>query len=140
MNKFIKNSHPDEILSIEDINKGINVAEFYMGHAVNAVKMLCLGQTLNTFEITEQTKRLSNVLFSLKKDLDCGRLAIGFICDKYNTDIPPEEKLSPRTMGAMLRNINLTIPTTRHRANGKVGAFCLLWDKKTDEFINKCMS
>jgi len=140
MESFSSGLYPDYQLTPDDLLKGIEVATFYIGHAVDALQALCSDEALISFEVTEQIKLLSATLESLKDKLDSGKLAIGFICENYNEKVKPDEKINPKAIGAMLRNCGLTILPGHSRANGKVGVKCMKWDKKTEIFLKKCQT
>lgn len=135
MDRFAAGSFPGAILTEEDILKGISAAEFYMSHAIDAMGALCSKDQVILLEITEKVKQLAKTLEVLEPELDDGRLAVGFICERFNE--MHKSSISTRMMGSLLRNKGLTIPATRYRANGKVGAYCLLWDKKTENFLEQ---
>jgi len=135
MYKFINNSHPGEIITLDDIKKGINIAEFYMGHAVDAVKVFSSGYMLNSIEITEQIICLSESLKTLKDEVDSGRLAVGFICERYNSIVKKNNQMKPKAMGAFLRSCSLNITPGSHNANGRRSVRCLIWDNKLESFL-----
>ncbi len=136
MDRFAVGSFPGAILTENDIHKGISAATFYLGHIVDAMQALCSKDRIIPFEMTDQVKHLAATLESLKSELDNGRLAVGFICERFN-QMCAEDNTSVRMMGSLLRNNGLTIPAKRYRANGKVGAYCLVWDKKTKNFLKR---
>lgn len=133
MNHFATGSFPGLILKREDMQKGIDTTIFYAGHIVDAAQSLSSSESIVPFELTEQAKCLAKTLESLRDEVDNGRLAIGYILEKYNQRNTKE--ITARMLGSLLRKNGLTLPPGRFRANGKTGIFCLQWDKKTDSFL-----
>jgi len=127
---------PDKYLSEQDVVLGVKCALFYMGHIVEALRHLLGAAAPASVQITEEGKHICGVLRKISAQQDNGRLAIGFITDRYN-ELHPERQIKARGMGAMLRALGLTIPVTRHNANGRQGAYCLEWDEKTDKLLNQ---
>ena len=79
---------------------------------------------------------MARTLVSLRDSLDAGRLAVGFICEKYNEICKPTEKLSSaKAMGSLLRELKLTVTVNKHDANGRRGVHCLIWDAMTESFL-----
>lgn len=138
MNHFATGSFPGLILEREDMQKGVDAATFYAGHIVDAAQSLCSNKQIIPFEITEQVKCLANILESLRCEVGNGHLAVGYIQERFNEGLKPEQQIKyPHAMGALLRKCGLTIPAGHFRANKKTGAKCLLWDKKTENFLKQ---
>jgi len=135
MNQFAAGSFPGAVLSKNDVEKGMQTALFYMGHIVDAMQALCSKDRVIPFEVTDQIKHLAKTLETLKPEIDNGRLAVGYICEQFNKTCLDKDKITVRMMGSMLRSNGLTVPPTRYRANGKVGAYCIVWDKKIKNFL-----
>ena len=135
MDCFSEGKEPGIILEREDMQKGIDAVMFYAGHLVNIAKSLTDKAGI-PIEITEQqAKGLKKTLESLRSEVDNGRLAIGYVRERFNEMIKPEQQITSRMMGSLLRNCGLTLPATRFRANGRAGIHCLQWDEKTENFI-----
>jgi len=114
MDVFSRDQEPGSILQVDDIRKGIRVSEFYLGHIIAAME-------------------------AMKSELDSGRLAIGYIRERFNEKCDKGLNVrSPHLMGSMLRKCDLTITGGRYQANGRVGVYCLVWDQKTNSFIESC--
>jgi len=117
------------------IEKGIRVSEFYLGHIICAMDIL-IEDVSSPLEPTEQVVHLARTLEDLKPDLDSGRLAIGYIWEKFNESCKPELNVkTAKAMGSLLRTCKLTVPGRCFDANGRRGVFCLQWDEKTNTFI-----
>jgi hypothetical protein len=141
MECFAEGVEPGRILGLSEMDKGIRLAEFYLGHAIRAVEIISQTEVSEPFEVTEQVVHLAQTLAGLKGDLDNGRLAVGFILERFNEGLKRDFKISnSRLMGSLLRKCGLTITGGRYRANGKTGVYCLIWDQKTDSFIETCPS
>ena len=81
------------------ILEGIDVAEFYLGQAVDAVRLLAEEACSRPREVSDRTQLLARVLDSLRGDIDNGRLAVGFIQERYNALAPNEGIIkSPHAM------------------------------------------
>lgn len=107
--------------------------EFYLAHTVSAMRLLDSDAT--NVEINETTSTLAKTLGLLRDELDSGRLAVGYIFDKFNEQCTPTLALkSDKAMGALLREHGLTILPGKHDANRRRGVCCLTWDEKTDQF------
>jgi hypothetical protein len=138
MKEFTEGREPGSILQLEDIRKGTKVSEFYLGHILVAMEAI-QGPIPNVVEATDQVVHLARTMRSLEPDLDNGRLAIGYIQEKFNESCDQGLKIrSPHLMGSLLRRCGLTITGGRYKANGRAGVFCLVWDKKTTEFLGSC--
>ena len=75
-----------------------------------------------------------------KKNIDNGRLAIGFIWEKFNETCSPEiQYKSSRAIGSLIRACNLTVSGGKHDANGKRAVICLEWDESTDAYVETCL-
>jgi hypothetical protein len=141
LSRFHEDLAPQRILTLEDVNRGIEAVEFFLGQTVDAVRLIedpehCLIDT------TERVKHLAETLEILRSEVDSGRLAIGFIQDRYNQGLQKEKQIeTAKAMGALLRSIPLTVSERRHRANNKVSAFCVEWNQKTESFLKShCQS
>ncbi len=136
MDRFSRGLIPETILTCGDIKKGIEASLFYLGHIVHAAEALCAEEISTEAEINEQVAHLAHTLESLKPELDSGRLAVGYIHERFNQDCKPETRItSARAMGALLRSCRLTILNGRYRCNSKVGAHCLAWDERTETLL-----
>ena len=138
MRRFRLNCEPGQFLTVEDMQRGINSALFYMGHIVDALHLMVDENHITDDEVTDQVLQLAKTLECLKPELDSGRLAVGYIWERFNENCKPELKLSTaKAAGALLRSCQLTLPASRYRANGKTGVRCLVWDKKTEILIEQ---
>jgi phage/plasmid primase-like uncharacterized protein len=136
MAAFDAGTPPDTYLSEQDVVLSVKCALFYMGHIVEALRHLLDAAAPASIQITEQGKLIAGVLRKISAQQDNGRLAIGYIADQFNK-LFPERQIKARSMGAMLRALGLTIPDTRHNANGRQGVYCLEWNEKTDKLLNQ---
>lgn len=138
MDRFSQEKDPAETLTLEDIKNGVETARFYLGHIVYAAEALCSNKTGSEIEITEQVLHLARTLKALQPDLDSGRLAVGYIHERFNQDCMPEIKFSnPRAMGSFLRSQGLTIPDGYFSAKGKRSVKTLLWDAAVESFLEQ---
>lgn len=127
---------PGQIMDRAGILEGIDVAEFYLGQAVDAVRLLAEEASSRPREVSDRTQLLARVLDSLRGDIDNGRLAVGFIQERYNALAPNEGIIkSPHAMGAMLRSTGLAVSAAKLNANGRRATRCLLWDSKIEDFV-----
>lgn len=127
---------PAAILEAEDIKRGIEAATFYLGQAVDCMATMACETAAPPVEVSERTQTLAAVLEDVEDDVDNGRLAVGYVLDKFNSTAPNEQKFNAaRGFGAFLRGCGLTVPATKHHANGRAGVFCLAWDKRLEDFL-----
>ncbi len=138
MKQFASGSFPGTILIRDDVVKGTDAAMFYLGHMVDATRALCNQSDFAPVEMEDQVKHLAQTLESLRNEVDSGRLAVGHIQKRYNSESPPEQKVkTPRALGTLLRKCGLTIPPKRFRIKGKSGLSCLIWDEKTENLLKR---
>jgi len=136
MEKFSLSKEPELILQVNDIQRGIEVSEFYLGHILAAMEALTSEDIPEVFEVTEQVIHLAKTLEAMKPELDSGRLAVGYIWDRFNSNCQKEQTIkSAKAVGSLLRRGGLTITGGVHDANGRRGVKCLVWDKKTETLI-----
>lgn len=137
MDRFSQDEEPAENLSLEEMERGIQVVEFYLAQTVDAMWLILDESSTPPVEISQRTIHLANTLELLKPDIESGRLAVGYIWKKFNSTAPPAIQLnSARAMGALLRDCGLTIAKGLHDFKGKRRLRCLVWGKKTEQFIN----
>jgi len=135
IHRFHEGAEPDTILTLTDIQRGIRAVEFYLGQTVGALQVL-EDSTHQPDAQDERALRLALVLDSLRGETDSGRLAVGHIHERFNMDIPEQQKFkTSKAMGAFLRSVGLSVSNTLHDANGRSRARCLLWDEKTNSFL-----
>ena len=87
MGTFSRGEEPGSILNVDDIRKGIKVSEFYLGHVIAAMESLTTEDLPEVFEVTEQMVHLAKTLEAIKPDLDNGRLAVGYIQERFDEGI-----------------------------------------------------
>ena len=138
MQQFSSGSFPKTILVLDDLVKGIDAVMFYLGHIVDATRALSNQNDITPVEIKDQAKHLARTLENLRDQVDSGRLSVGHIQNQYNSNLPPEKKIkTPRSMGTLLRQYDLTIPPKRFRIKNKSGLSCLIWNEKTEKFLER---
>ena len=138
MHIFCQGKEPSSILSIDDIRRGIKVCEFYIGHILCAMQAID-GPLPHVVDYTQQVIHLAKTLKALEGDVDNKLLAIGFIQEKYNENCTPNLKIkSPHLMGVILRKCCLTTTHEKHKANGRTGVHCLVWDSALISFLESC--
>ena len=135
LSRFAAGDEPDTILSRTDIERGTRVAEFYLGQTVGALQVL-EDSSHQPDTLDERTLRLARILDSLRGEVESGRLAVGYVWERFNAGIPEQQRFkTSKAMGAFLRSVGLTISNSLHDANRKLRARCLLWDEKTNSFM-----
>ena len=134
---FARGDRPSRFLSAEDIERGISVLDFYLGQTVDALQLVEDSEHAPP-DTSERVKHLAETLAGIRDQTDSGRLAIGFILERFNVGIPKEKQIGkPKAMGALLRSVGLTIDDGRHHANGRHGVLCLAWDSRTENFLKR---
>lgn len=138
---FAAGSAPDGELQLADMELGIQAVSFYLGQAVDALRLLVgEGEGAAPTEVSERTLLLASVLQDMRPQVDNGLLAVGVIQERFNELAEPGQTLStPRAVGALLRSCGLTLATGKHDANGKRRVHCLTWDDKTESFIDQSL-
>jgi hypothetical protein len=137
--RFHDGGIPNQFLTLEDINRGITAVEFYLGQTVDAMQLIensahCPPDT------SERVKHLAETLEGLRNEVDSGRLAVGYIQERFNQGMPKEKQIgTAKGMGALLRSIQLTIPDRLHDFHGQRRISCLEWDSKTESFIKRSL-
>nr|WP_256128407.1 DUF3987 domain-containing protein [Desulfolutivibrio sulfoxidireducens] len=140
MERFSIGSGPKRILTRAEMERGILAIHFYLGQAVDALRLLVAdGAAEAPSEVSDRTVLLARVLSRLFGEVDNGRLAVGHVTDAYNSACRLEEKMSPHAMGALLRSCGLTISNGLHDANGRKRVHCLVWDARTDSFAKQSL-
>ena len=136
MDVFSRDQEPGSILNVDDIRKGIKVSEFYLGHVTSAMEAISSEDIPEVFEVTDQVLHLARTLEAMRSEIDSGWLAIGYIWDRFNEKCQKEQTIkSAKAMGALLRRCGLAITGGVHDANERRAVKCLIWDKKTESFI-----
>ncbi len=140
LESFLAGTKVPQVIDPDDLKKGIRLAEFYMGHNVDVIQAIVTSACPAKETFTDQEIHLARTLQDIKGDVDNGRLAIGFIWEKFNESCPPElQYKSSRAMGSLIRSCGLTVSGGKHDANGKRAVNCLEWDKTTDLYIETCL-
>ncbi|MDZ7760830.1 MAG: DUF3987 domain-containing protein [Desulfovermiculus sp.] len=130
-----------QLLKKDTILRGIELSMFYLGQAVDAMLIIQDEDTTPPPENTERTQELAQVLESLRSELDNGRLAVGYVREKFNEICKPEHRIkSPHAMGAWLRCLNLNLSNGKHDANGRRRARCLVWDESLENCLQSLQS
>ena len=84
LESFSTNSAPSENINDATLRAGIDLMEFYLGQAVDAVRLLSDGETAPPVEMSERTSLLARTFEGLRNQTDNGRLAVGFIQEQFN--------------------------------------------------------
>jgi hypothetical protein len=126
------------VLNTGDIKSGILAAEYYLSHAVSAIRNIKDGFIPENVS-EEQKKNLATVLAAIREKTESGRLAIGFICDNFNRIVPPEKQMTPKGMGSLIRRVGMDISASLEDANGRRRVHCLIWNEKIDTLIKQCL-
>ena len=139
MHRFCQDQEIGAVISRDYIEKGIKASEFYLGHIICAMEAL-VEDVSTPLELTEQIVHLARTLEGLRPEVDSGRLAVGYIHERFNETCKPEQKIrTARGMGALIRHCKLTILGGTFNANGKESVKCLQWDEKANSFIKICL-
>lgn len=141
LERFATGREPGKILSLMEMERAILAVHFYLGQAVDALRLLVGDkEPVAPMDVSPRTVLLARVLDDLRGQMDNGRLAVGFIQESYNLAAKPEERVnSPRAMGALLRSCGLNVSSGLHDANGRKRAHCLVWDDKACSFAKQSL-
>jgi len=135
IHRFHKGAEPDTILTLTDIQRGIRAVEFYLGQTVGALQVL-EDSSHQPDALDERAIHVARVLDSLRGEVDSGRLAVGFVHERFNAGAEQYQRFrTPHAFGAFIRSRGLNIADSLHDANGRSRARCLLWDEKTNLFL-----
>ncbi len=137
LHRFADGKDPCKVLTITDIDRGIKVADFHLGQTTDAFQMI--EDEDHAPEVAdERVDILAQVLESLRGQVDSGRLAVGFVCDAFNSKLPKEQQFkNAKAFGSFVRSLGIKISDGLHDANGKARVRCILWDEKLLSFIGK---
>lgn len=136
LHDFAADREPARMLGGEDFDRARQVVMFHLGQAEEALRLFDPVNQSPPVEVSERTMHLASVLAELRKELDSGRLAVGYVNEAFNSTCPEHLRTkTPHAMGALLRACGLTVSEGLHDANGKRRARCLVWDQKTEAFI-----
>ncbi len=134
---FHEGREPSPTLEAEDVQAGIRLATYYLGQAVDAVRLLSSKEEVRPQEVSERTMRLAEALASLRPQVENGRLAVGLVAETFNAMVGAEGRMTPHAMGALLRSVGLEVPPNKYNANGRRGVFCVSWDAKTERYLKQ---
>ena len=135
IHRFHGNREPDRILTQTDMERGIRAVMFYLGQAVDAMRLL---EDTSHNPLDERAQILARCLDSLRSDTDQGRLSVSFVRERYNSMADPRNRFpdNPRSkaFGLFLREHDLTVSEGLMDFKGQRRVKCLLWDEKTESF------
>ena len=135
LHRFDAGDEPDTILTITDVQRGIHAIEFYLSQTVGALQVL-EDTSHQPDALDERTLHLARVLDSLRSDVDSGRLAVSYVHERFNAGVEKQQQFKTfKAMGSFIRSLKLSMSPGKHDANGRRAANCLLWDEKTNLFI-----
>jgi hypothetical protein len=137
LDRFSKGLEPCKELSLLDIERGIVAAEYYLGQALDALKLIVGPKGPTPITVSVESHMLAQVLDRLRGQMDDGRLAVKFITENYNDKVEESEHLTPRRMGDLLRKCGLPTAERKFDANGQKRARCLVWTDAVEAFIKK---
>jgi hypothetical protein len=133
IHRLIEGAEPGSILGIEDIDRGISAVEFYLGQAVDAMRLIANPEHALEVQADPRMKTLAETLQALESQVDNGRLSVSFVRDEFNRRIDRQrrfsEKKQSKAFGLFLRQCGLKVTESVHDANGQRGVKCLLYDE-----------
>lgn len=136
---FSAGEKPRSILTSQDVERGIRVAEYHLGQAMDALQLVTAQGAVRTpAEVSDRSAALALTLGQLRDQTDDGKLAVGRIREEYDAMVLPADRLgSDRAMGALLRSCGLPPRAGKHDFRDKRRVSCLIWDDSVDSFIQK---
>lgn len=139
MDRFSRGLEPGRVLHIDDMERGIETMQFYLGQAVDAIRLTETPDSEATVDTT-RAATLAMVLDQLRGEVCNGKLAVDYIRVKYNEQVQPEERVnSGKIFAGIIRSCGIeTIPGI-HDANGKTRVTCICWSEKIDRFIKSSL-
>ncbi len=142
LSQFVQGLEPTGTLGVPEVAAGIEAAKFYMSNVVDACEMLTTEKPIKSkFEASGQLKYLIETLQKLRPDVDNGRLAIGYIYDKFHENCRSDHRIStPKALGQLLRSAGLTISDRNLRANNRESVRCLMWNDRIETLLKDIKS
>jgi len=140
LDRFSRGLEPGSVLHLDDINRGILAVEYFLGQALDALRLIGSPDASAPNEVSCRTIVLASVLDQFRDQTDNGRLAVGFIRERYNEQVQPEEQIkTPHAMGSLLRACGLRPGPGKYDANGRRAVSCLVWSEKIENFIEQSL-
>lgn len=135
---FSRGKEPDRVLSRLDVERGIKAVEFYLGQIVDAMRLI-EDEAHKPFD--DRVLLLGQVLDELREKVHSGRLAVGFVMDRFNQLAPERQQFkTPHAFGAFLRECQLSVTDAKYDANGRRAVRCLSWGESIESLIKQCLS
>jgi len=141
LDRFSQGLKPSPILSFKDMERGIVATEFFLGQAFDAIRLIVSPEHAEPTEISMESFVLARALDELRSEIDKGKLAVGFITEKFN-ELAKEDgdHLEARKVGGLLRKCGLPPAAGKHDANDRKRVRCLQWSNAVEEFIKTSLA
>lgn len=141
LERFSQGLKPSPILSLKDMERGIVATEFFLGQAFDAIRLIVSPEHAEPSEISMESFVLARALDELRSEIDKGKLAVGFITEKFN-ELAKEDgdHLEARKVGGLLRKCGLPPAAGKYDANDRKRVRCLQWSNAVEEFIKTSLA
>lgn len=128
-------------LGVQDIRRGIELAEWFLSNAVDAVHYLTKpGATAKTPDVSTKAVTLARTLEEVEDQAENGRVGIGWLKEQYNCRADQHDTFTtPHAFGAYVRSLGLKISNGLHDFQGRRRVKCLCVDEKTKSFRKSCL-
>lgn len=138
LHRFGAGEDPGKLLTAAELERGIEAAEFYLGHCLAALRSLVGEEGRPAVEVTEQVSLLARALGELRTAVEAGKLAVGAIHEAFNALAPSNQALkNARRTGALLRRCGLTLLDGKYSAQGRRSVKCMAWNENTEAFLRR---
>ena len=100
--RFIKGEPPGDSLNVDEVKRGIRMAEFYLGHAVQAAEILA-----SDYDLLDRFQQdILDAVLSLEARIENGRLPTHLVASELGLD--PEDRGDLTRIGMAAKALGLT--------------------------------
>jgi hypothetical protein len=136
LKQFEQGENPNALLYPDTMENGIKLMQFYMGHTVDVMRYISGDDNGSSGSDVTDTRiaTLLEVLPEAVADMDQGKVAVGHVAEMYNQSVPTNDGESPKSIGVLLRQLELNImEKTSWRDKRNVN--CLLYDDQFKKVV-----
>jgi hypothetical protein len=135
LHAFARPSSPERFITLQEVTNAIKIVGFHLGQTVEVLELFA-DESHTPQSADQRVLTLAQTLEALKAVTDNGRLAVSFVMEKFNSEVPKEQRFkSAKAFGAFVRSNELPVTDSLHDANGKSRVRCLIWDQRIETFI-----
>lgn len=139
--RFDEGYEPQAIIGKDDLSRAIEATQFYLGQVVDALQLFADSEHAPDGPPDERKMILARVLDGLRGDVDNGRLAVGYVLERFDeTASVGQQFKTPHAFGGFLRAQGFPISNGLHDANGKKRVRCLLWGSEIENHVKESLA